>query len=301
MIFAHYTLGFLSAALVDLDQARLHVETALVIAQAVKSSYWSPLLFAVLAEVRLHAGDLDGAEAALSAVLHEDTPMRTLVHRMAWFARAQVTLARGQPERTLAIVESLIAAATPDAERDLIRLPNLARLRGEALAATGRLDEAHVCFEAARNGAMARGDLSLLWRVHLSRAALFRGLGRREQVASEIGAAHEALAAMAAGLTDPSLRDPFLRRAAAFLPPVRPPTARRLSMEQFGGLTARERSVAALVAAGHSNREIAEALFVTERTAETHVGNIMSKLGVKTRAQIAAWAQERGLTGTPDA
>ena len=62
-----------------------------------------------------------------------------------------------------------------------------------------------------------------------------------------------------------------------------------------GHLTAREQEVAALVARGLTNREIASALVVTERTAETHVQNILNKLGFSSRAQIAAWAVERGL------
>ncbi|HKX19647.1 MAG TPA: LuxR C-terminal-related transcriptional regulator [bacterium] len=62
-----------------------------------------------------------------------------------------------------------------------------------------------------------------------------------------------------------------------------------------GPLTAREREVAALVAQGLTNREIAAALVVTERTAETHVQNILNKLGFSTRAHVAAWAVEQGL------
>jgi DNA-binding NarL/FixJ family response regulator len=60
-------------------------------------------------------------------------------------------------------------------------------------------------------------------------------------------------------------------------------------------LTPREREVATLVARGLANRAIAEALVVGERTVETHVGNILGKLGFSSRAQIAAWAVECGL------
>jgi len=60
-------------------------------------------------------------------------------------------------------------------------------------------------------------------------------------------------------------------------------------------LTAREREVAALVAHGLTNRQIAAKLVVTERTAETHVQNILNKLGFTSRAQVAAWAVEQGL------
>jgi len=60
-------------------------------------------------------------------------------------------------------------------------------------------------------------------------------------------------------------------------------------------LTRRERDVAALVARGHSNRRIAEELVISERTAANHVEHILGKLGFHARAQIAAWATERGL------
>ena len=55
-------------------------------------------------------------------------------------------------------------------------------------------------------------------------------------------------------------------------------------------LTRREQEVAALVARGMSNGQIAAVLIISARTVETHVQHIMDKLGVSARAQIAAWA-----------
>ena len=55
-------------------------------------------------------------------------------------------------------------------------------------------------------------------------------------------------------------------------------------------LTPRELEVATLISRGHTNRRIAEALVIAERTAETHARNIREKLGLTTRAQIGAWA-----------
>jgi DNA-binding CsgD family transcriptional regulator len=66
-------------------------------------------------------------------------------------------------------------------------------------------------------------------------------------------------------------------------------------------LTRREQQVAALVAGGLTNRQIAARLVITERTAGTHVERIMNKLGVHARAQIAAWATERRLGAHPGA
>jgi non-specific serine/threonine protein kinase len=60
-------------------------------------------------------------------------------------------------------------------------------------------------------------------------------------------------------------------------------------------LTPRELEVAALISRGHTNRRIAEELVIAERTAETHARNIREKLGLSTRAQIAAWIATRGL------
>jgi DNA-binding CsgD family transcriptional regulator len=60
-------------------------------------------------------------------------------------------------------------------------------------------------------------------------------------------------------------------------------------------LSRREREVAALVARGLTNREIARTLVLSERTAENHVQHILTKLGFGSRAQIAAWAVSEGL------
>jgi DNA-binding NarL/FixJ family response regulator len=84
-------------------------------------------------------------------------------------------------------------------------------------------------------------------------------------------------------------------RALASLPKAKPISPSRTKTEKFGGLTAREREVATLIAQGKTSREIAERLVVSERTAEVHVSNILGKLGFTSRAQIAAWAVEKGL------
>jgi DNA-binding NarL/FixJ family response regulator len=60
-------------------------------------------------------------------------------------------------------------------------------------------------------------------------------------------------------------------------------------------LTAREREVLSLVAAGCSNRQIGRRLSVAERTARTHVSNILAKLGLASRTQAALWAVKEGL------
>jgi len=63
----------------------------------------------------------------------------------------------------------------------------------------------------------------------------------------------------------------------------------------IGTLTARERDVLARVARGYPNRQIASDLGITERTARTHVSNILAKLGVTSRTQAALLAVQHGL------
>jgi DNA-binding NarL/FixJ family response regulator len=79
---------------------------------------------------------------------------------------------------------------------------------------------------------------------------------------------------------------------------VEAPVARVLESSAIDqlGLTAREAEVLSLVAAGQTNRQIGEALFVSEKTASVHVSNILRKLGVSSRVDAAAVAQRLGVT-----
>jgi DNA-binding CsgD family transcriptional regulator len=66
---------------------------------------------------------------------------------------------------------------------------------------------------------------------------------------------------------------------------------------QAVNLTARELEVVTLVAGGHSNREIARELIIAVSTVERHVSNILGKLELRSRTELAAWAFEQGLLG----
>jgi DNA-binding NarL/FixJ family response regulator len=61
---------------------------------------------------------------------------------------------------------------------------------------------------------------------------------------------------------------------------------------EMAGLTAREREVLSLIIAGSSNREIAESLFISERTVKNHITRILSQLQVRDRTQAAMFARE---------
>jgi DNA-binding CsgD family transcriptional regulator len=63
-----------------------------------------------------------------------------------------------------------------------------------------------------------------------------------------------------------------------------------------GSLTSREKEIAGLLAKGLSNKAIAQSLVIAQRTAETHVANVLVKLGLTSRSQVAAWvAEQRGI------
>ena len=72
--------------------------------------------------------------------------------------------------------------------------------------------------------------------------------------------------------------------------PESPSAGERTDVPLTDPLTPREREVAALVARGLTNRQIASDLHLSERTIENHVSKILRKLGFASRAQVAAWA-----------
>jgi pimeloyl-ACP methyl ester carboxylesterase len=67
-----------------------------------------------------------------------------------------------------------------------------------------------------------------------------------------------------------------------------------LSSATHPALSPREREVVALVARGLTNREIAEAMVISQRTAENHIQHVLNRLGLRSRAQVVAWAMENG-------
>ena len=116
--------------------------------------------------------------------------------------------------------------------------------------------------------------------------------GRRAEAAGLWQEAHRAATTLGAASLERAIEQAAGRAA---LPLTGEGGEPRQPEETPFGLTPRELEVLTLVAAGHTNREIGAALFMSEKTASVHVSRILAKLGVRTRAQAAAVAARAGL------
>jgi DNA-binding NarL/FixJ family response regulator len=140
--------------------------------------------------------------------------------------------------------------------------------------------------------ATEQGNRSLLWRVHLARGRFYQTQADQLAAEREYAAARALVDEIALNIADEALRDNFLQSAYALIPIASPRRSIR-RLPTTDGLTPREREVALYIAQGKSNREIADELVVGERTIETHVGNILNKLGFSSRTQVAAWVASK--------
>jgi DNA-binding CsgD family transcriptional regulator len=177
----------------------------------------------------------------------------------------------------------------------LLRLPGAAAdgdLRADALDAAGGL-------------AGALGDYDMAGALHERSLALRHERNGRGGGAAPLGAGGRRRVRVLAPATPPALAgagptsgDGRAPRTGSDCPPDERlgvcGAAGTPASPGSGPLTPREREVAALIAAGLSNREIAGALTVTPRTAETHVTHILTKLRLARRSQVAAWALAHG-------
>ncbi|MGW6393995.1 LuxR C-terminal-related transcriptional regulator [Streptomyces sp. NPDC055103] len=231
-----------------------------------------------LALLRLAQGRADAAVAGVDLALAcQGDPRHDLLGRARLLAaRTEVALAvRDVPgaSRAAAELDALagdvpLLRATADTARGAVALaearsgPALRLLR-RALA--GWL-ELRVPYEAAQ--------------VRMLLAAADRAVGDEEAARLELAAARAVFERLGA--------EPDARRAAALLSGGK---RRRLP----GGLTAREAEVLRLVAGGGTNKDIAQALVISEHTVSRHLNNIFAKLGVSSRSAATAYAYAHDL------
>jgi DNA-binding NarL/FixJ family response regulator len=297
MIASTSALGHIYMLLLAPEQAITALEGALSLANNLGSTFWIATLAANLGRVYMLKHDLPAAFATLQAVMPRDQHPRTMPARQMSLVWGELVLAQGEAGLALEMAEHLLVSVPglfPGQSPQPI--PHLLKLKGEALLTLSRLDEAAEALEEARQGARERNARPVLWAIHRALGRVYQLLQRKEQARLELAAGRQLISELATAIGDVSLRDQFERAARDSFPREKQPLPREAARQAFGGLTAREREVATLIAQGKTNRKIADLLVISERTAEGHVNNILGKLGFTSRAQIAAWVVERGLT-----
>jgi DNA-binding CsgD family transcriptional regulator len=285
----------------------------------------------ILHLIELALGDASRIQALQQDARSEPDPhYRLAVHQAvaAWQARLHGPRVADHVEAELeAAHDAAVRAGCPRCSREL------SVFTAEILARVGRVDGARR--ELARWEARATSDYLMrrVWGTR-ARAAIahasgdqqaaitmlgsllddLRGEGLSEDIlwalldlgaalsstdrASAVGAYTEAasLAEKTGARTQGRLATQALRRLG-----VRAWRRGRAAVgEGIDALSAREREVAQLVADGHSNREIADALVVSPKTVERHVTNVLAKLGLRNRTELASLVRSAVVRGSPD-
>ena len=286
-------------------EARLREARRLLPAPIPEAQKAGPL-FSGLAELALWRGDPERARALVAEAVplveanpRYAAPLYALGLRVE-ADRAELARARRPGEAApddgtaAALLERLQDATNGPAAKTI---PELAAWHATALAERtrqqGRPDPAAW---AATVTAWER--LGQPYRVAYARfrraEALLAGAGDRQAAAEALRRAAAITGRLGARPLDGEIRALALRARLDLGEPVAAPAEVPTPAGQLG-LTPREAEVLALVAAGRSNRQIAQALFISPKTASVHVSNILAKLGVATRVEAAAVAHRVGL------
>jgi DNA-binding CsgD family transcriptional regulator len=311
---AHIHLPLARAALelglgdLDAAQARLQAVRRLLPAPISEAQNAGPL-FGGLAELALWRGDPDQAKQLVAQAVPEveanprhAAPIYALGVQVE-ADHAELARARhpGQPAPDDGTASALLArlgqAATGQAAAGL---PELAAWQATALAERTRQqspsDPAAWATAAAAWERLGQPYRAAYAGFRHAEAHLAAG-GDRDTAAQVLGRAAAITGRLGARPLDAEVQA-LARRARLDLAPPAGATAAAAGQPtpaQQLGLTPREVEVLALVAAGRTNRQIAQALFISPKTASVHVSNLLAKLGVAGRVEAAAIAHRLGL------
>jgi DNA-binding CsgD family transcriptional regulator len=228
-----------------------------------------------MALLRLAQGDNEPAAAAIRRVLSETTGRATRATLLP--AAVEIMLAVGDQGAAVAAADELDGIASGEEERMLGAMA--AAARGSLTLATG---DPATALADLRRAAGVWQELGAPYEAARARTLLgqaCRALGDEDAAAIELQAARDAFAKVAAR--------PDLARVEALIGGGAPADTH--------DLTPREQEVLRLVAAGDTNRAIATALVLSERTVDRHVSNIFAKLDVSSRAAATAFAYQHRL------
>jgi DNA-binding CsgD family transcriptional regulator len=310
---AHVALPITRAALelglgeLDAAEARLQAVRRLLPGSIREAQYAGPL-FGGLAELALWRGQLDQAKQLVAQAVplvaanpRYAAPLYALGVRVE-ADRAELARARhpGQPAPDDATATALLERLDQVAESPAAAgLPELAAWHALGLAERTRRDgRPDPDAWAAAVAAWERlGQPYRIAYAGLRQAEALLAAGDRDTAAAVLRHAAEITGRLGARLLDGEVQA-LARRARLDLDlaqHVVPAAAGVPTPAEQLGLTPREAEVLALVAAGRSNRQIAQALFISPRTVSVHVSNILAKLGVAGRVEAAAVAHRLGL------
>jgi DNA-binding CsgD family transcriptional regulator len=296
---AHQSLGVTRYLMLAPVEAATHLEQARELAQTSGARVWAQGATGMLSLARLAGGDRQ-VESAAGLLEGIPTPPGGLEHfsqRLLALAQGELALVRERPGAALDIVATVLAAVPQLHTWQDLSLSFLLHLQGRALAAAGRPEEALTALEEALDAARNFGPQPLCWRCHAGLAQAHLARSDRPAAEAALARAEAEIAALAATLpqAERPARQQFQQAARARLPQLPALTPLQVRKRAAGGLTRRERQVAALVARGMTNKEIAGELFITVRTVKSHLTNIFNKLDFTSRSQLAAWVVETGL------
>jgi DNA-binding CsgD family transcriptional regulator/exonuclease VII small subunit len=229
--------------------------------------------------LRLAQGDARAAADAALELDRADSWGRSSPTLLPWRSVASVALAQlGEEERALALAQEELQLA------EELGTPRAVGIAQRAVALAGPLEERQARLEAAV-AALENGGARLeLARVTCELGAELRRRGERTAARKVLRRAHALAAECGATRLATRARDELARSGA------------RLIREPASGveaLTPSEVRVAELVAEGLTNREVAQALFVSEKTVETHLGRVYRKLDIKSRHALPGALADR--------
>jgi DNA-binding CsgD family transcriptional regulator len=225
------------------------------------------------AAVLMARGDRPGAVAALRAVEATMRPVRIGPRQSSWRSRLALALPAAEREEALALAEEelrlAVAVASPRAEGIALRALGLLADRKEAVDLLERSVERLRAVESPHEAARSLTELG---------AALAR-TNRRREARERLREASDLAQRCGAARLEERIEQEI--RVAGGKP-------RRRAISGPHSLTPSERRVAASAAEGATNREIGQMLFISMRTVEMHLTNAYRKLGITSRAELAA-------------
>lgn len=211
-----FGMGELYNEMLAPEKALVQLEESLKLALELHSQNLVHDVTGALAKTYILLKDYKGAQTYLDAVLSPQAPMDTMGIRYCWTRQGELTLAQGNPELALDIVDRLIATASGIESGDVITY--LWMLKGEALNRIGLLDEAAAFLEAAVANAQKMRDRFFLWRAHANLGQLYLTIDNPDTAEKEFLASKSIVEEIAATIPDEPLKENFLRGATNILP-----------------------------------------------------------------------------------